>query len=568
MKQSMCKKMAAVILAILLLAVAFMGRLESVSMAGNITYKQGSSINDIITVMQSYGFIAFGTLNGNGHQHMNVVAKTFSSGWNTGEYTIRTGFDSSGTATYIQHFDNLNDTVKIGYSKDTLYVGSEYKVTGEGQKQINGYTVDAAGNVYADTDTEKYMDLEQLQKSFIQYSTQLAEQRTDEGVEYDAGASSINKISVTKDSGAAYLNLNADIINQLNADADIEFPKNSTSVVVINIDMKGATWNRKPLVLKVGGSGVSQGEDVYNLDVNRIYYNFYDSSETDGQYTGAISMADKGWGTILAPKASTSVGSNFCGVIVSKDITATGESHRSNAYNPVKPKGTSSDFGTSVTPTPKPNATPTPEPDATPTPEPDVTPAPEPDATPTAGSDTSTTANPYVSSSTESTEAPTASPSSAAVNQTSSSDVGKLLITVRDEKTGKPVPNAKVAVKDSNGKTKIYTTDANGQIKISKIAVGEVKITVQRVPLGYTVKTDKTKTVNVAKNKTTKETVIIGNSPSPRSASASSEPETGDWYHVSVPVALLIFLLSGAAVLYVTKQEMERTGNGCNKEVE
>lgn len=246
-------KTGAVIFSILLLTVVFMECLEPVSMAGNITYKQGASVDDIITVMQSYGFIAFGTLNGSGHQHMNVLAKTFSSGWNEGEYTIRTDFDTSGTPTYIQHFENLNKTVKIGYSKDTLYVGSEYTVTGDGQKQINGYTVESAGNVYADTATEKYMDLEQLQKSFIQYSTQLAEQRTDEGVEYDASASSINKISVTKDSGAAYLNLNADIINRLNADADIEFPENSTSVVVINIDMKSAAWDRKPLVLKVGG---------------------------------------------------------------------------------------------------------------------------------------------------------------------------------------------------------------------------------------------------------------------------------------------------------------------------
>lgn len=539
--------------------------LEPVSMAGNITYKQGASVDDIITVMQSYGFIAFGTLNGSGHQHMNVLAKTFSSGWNEGEYTIRTDFDTSGTPTYIQHFENLNKTVKIGYSKDTLYVGSEYTVTGDGQKQINGYTVESAGNVYADTATEKYMDLEQLQKSFIQYSTQLAEQRTDEGVEYDASASSINKISVTKDSGAAYLNLNADIINRLNADADIEFPENSTSVVVINIDMKSAAWDRKPLVLKVGGSGVSQGENVYNLDVNRIYYNFYDSSKSDGQYTGSISMADKGWGTILAPKASTSVGTNFCGVIVSENITATGESHRSNAYNPVKPKGTSSDPETDVTPTSGTDATPTPGTDATPTPGTDATPTPGIDATPTAGTDTLTTADPDVSSSTE-TPGPTALPSSTAGNQTSPSEVGKLLIKVQDEKTGKPVPDAKVAVKDSSGRTETYTTDANGKIKISKIVVGKTKITVTKVPLGYTVKTNKSKIVNVVKNKTTKETVKIGNDRLPLSAAApdvqkksgntstsvSSEPETGDLYHVSIPIALLIFSLSGAAVLYVT----------------
>lgn len=594
-------KTGAAMLAILLLTVAFMECLGSVSMAGNVTYKKGSSVNDIVTVMQSYGFIAFGTLTTGGHQHMNFVANTLGSGETlNGEFNIRTHFNNPDTTTYVQHFEKLDRTIKIGHGGDTLYVGSEYAVSGDGQKKVDGYTVESATNVYADTDTEKYMDLEQLQKSFIQYSTQLAAQSTDEGVEINAGGS---KISVTKNSGAAYLNLDAAFLTQLNQDATIEFPADSTSVVVINIDMKGADWNRKPLVLKVGGSDVSYHEDVYELDVNRIYYNFYDSSETDGQYTGSISMTDKGWGTILAPKASTNVGSNFCGVIVSKNITATGESHRSNAYNPVTPKGTLPDPGPDVTSTPGPVTTPTSAPHTTSTPGPITTPTSAPHTTSTPGPvttptsaphttpktapDTTPTAGPNVSSSSgapgTSTASPSSSPSSATVKQTLSSDVGKLLITVRDEKTGKRVPKAKVAVKDSNGKTKIYTTDSNGQIKIPKIAVGKATITVKRVPSGYTVKTDKVKAVNVVKNKTTKETVKIGNSQSSRSttasntqkkssntstsntsissASAGSDPETGDWYHTSVPITLLIFSLSGAAVLCIANRRWKERKN-------
>ena len=87
---------------------------------------------------------------------------------------------------------------------------------------------------------------------------------------------------------------------------------------------------------------------------------------------------------------------------------------------------------------------------------------------------------------------------------------GGLLITVLDEKTGKPVPGATVEVKKPDGTTETHTTDSNGQVtKYTekdenghyKAPIGEYKITVIKVPEGYTVTVGKTesKTTEVGK---------------------------------------------------------------------
>ena len=87
---------------------------------------------------------------------------------------------------------------------------------------------------------------------------------------------------------------------------------------------------------------------------------------------------------------------------------------------------------------------------------------------------------------------------------------GGLLITVLDEKTNEPVPNAEVEVVKPDGTKETLTTDKNGQVtkfteKDSdghyKAPIGDYKITVVKVPDGYNVTTGKTevKTTEVGK---------------------------------------------------------------------
>ncbi len=313
-------------------------------------YQVGSDLGDLVSIMQNYGFVAFDMLDTRGHQHMNAIAGEYSSnGMGASELCLRDGYDAS--TTYIRKFEDLNGMVKIGYGKDSLVVGEGYEITGTGEHFINKtgknekYKIENAGasggKVWAESATEKYIDLENLQKNFVKYNQQL--KRNEEEVQTASGLTLTNdgNFTVNYGSNAAYYTIDGNNYGKINQDATISFSKNSTAVVVFNIDLASIEggWNRKPFRLMVDGKEASCGEDVYGTNVNRIYYNFYDSSkkESNCQYTGKINMTDRGWGTIIAPKASVEVGSNFCGVIIADNIIATGESHRANAYNPVKP---------------------------------------------------------------------------------------------------------------------------------------------------------------------------------------------------------------------------------------
>lgn len=86
---------------------------------------------------------------------------------------------------------------------------------------------------------------------------------------------------------------------------------------------------------------------------------------------------------------------------------------------------------------------------------------------------------------------------------------GNLIITILDEETKRPVPNATVTVTNPDGSTGTYTTNENGQIILKDIPEGDYKVTVTKVPDGYTVTEGKTQTVNVEKNKTKRHTALI-----------------------------------------------------------
>ena len=106
-------------------------------------------------------------------------------------------------------------------------------------------------------------------------------------------------------------------------------------------------------------------------------------------------------------------------------------------------------------------------------------------------------------------------------------DTGGLIITVIDEKTGNPVPGATVEVEKPDGTKETLVTDGNGQItKYTEkdtnghytSPTGDYKITVVKVPDGYSVTTGKTET----------KTVIVGTVVEHIAKIAKNEPPKND----------------------------------------
>ncbi|WP_440300686.1 Cna B-type domain-containing protein, partial [Huintestinicola butyrica] len=316
-----------------------------------VTYEHTSDINSVVDIMKNYAFIGFNEVDMNGHQHINLLVNKVVG--LPGDMGIRKSY--AGVYEYYVNKlpDDISGELKIGENDpcvSNLTLGSDYTISTNGSERYiepNHVKVSpSVTNIKAETATNKYIDLVNLQNSFISYSAMLAENAdSTEGFgfngQYDNSShtwQNINRINVTAESGTVFYNIDDTNFSKINNDAIINFSDTSTASIVLNIDLKNISWDRKPFRLNIGGSQPTMNEDVILEDnVNRIYYNFYDSSAADKMTTKTVSMTDAAHGTIIIPKGTAKVGSNWCGVIVANNIGATGESHFVGAYNPVVP---------------------------------------------------------------------------------------------------------------------------------------------------------------------------------------------------------------------------------------
>ena len=159
---------------------------------------------------------------------------------------------------------------------------------------------------------------------------------------------------------------------------------------------------------------------------------------------------------------------------------------------------------------------------------------------------------------------------------------GGLDIKVIDEKTEKPVPNATVEVITPDGTKVVLTTDENGMI--TKFAekdatgkytakVGEYKITVTKVPEGYSVTTGQTKieTVvegevkhHIAKIATATKKVITDTTSTNTTNKTNTtkktdtNAKTGDATSVAGIMALMLLALCGIGFIIRRKKEDEK----------
>ena len=157
----------------------------------------------------------------------------------------------------------------------------------------------------------------------------------------------------------------------------------------------------------------------------------------------------------------------------------------------------------------------------------------------------------------------------------SDDSTGDLVITVLDEKTKKPVPNAVITITRPDGTTGTYTTDENGQVVLTDVPTGDYVVTVTKVPDGYHVTTGKTSRVVVKKNKTTNYTEYIDTdsttqtttqAPNPAPGNSNNPPRntsvrTGDDAAGKLPIAIFFAVISivyiVAWVVYKAKKRKE-----------
>ena len=288
-------------------------------------------------LMGDFGVICFDTLNAKTHLHSNFITKTLNADSNSGlrnSYGVYEEF-------YFENAEKMNGCVS-DMDTDTLYTGADIRRAEDGSVYIimnNGSEIklDRPANVKTDEELagegeySKFADMPDIQRRFIEYSQELKIHADTEGtVDIDLGGDINNRRIAVNGDGMHVVSLG---YNKLSASTNpiyFEFPDyDGDTVLLMNIDLSGtqdAVFG--DMILGSKNDATANDNGNYFNACNRMYFNFYDSSAADGQFSGRITFAGRGFGTVLAPKASVNLGHNWDGCVVSEVFSNSGEFHR------------------------------------------------------------------------------------------------------------------------------------------------------------------------------------------------------------------------------------------------
>ena len=291
----------------------------------------------IAELMGDFGVICFDTLNAQTHLHSNFITKTLNANSNSGlrnSYGVHEEF-------YFENAEKMNGCVS-DMDTDTLYTGADIRRAEDGSIYIivnSGAEVKLDRPANAKTDVElaeegeysKFADMPDIQRRFIEYSLELRSHAdTDGTVDIDMDGDINNRRIAVKGDGMHVVSLD---YNKLSANTNpiyFEFPDyDGDTVLLMNIDLSGAQdVVFGDMILGSKNDAKANDNGNYFNAYNKMYFNFYDSSAADGQFSGSITFAGRGFGTVLAPKASVNLGHNWDGCIVSDIFSNSGEFHR------------------------------------------------------------------------------------------------------------------------------------------------------------------------------------------------------------------------------------------------
>ena len=288
-------------------------------------------------LMGDFGVICFDTLNVQTHLHSNFITKTLNANSNSGLRNFYGVYEEF----YFENAENMNGCVS-DMDTDMLYTGADIRRAEDGSVYIimnNGSEIklDRPANVKTDEELagegeySKFADMPDIQRRFIEYSQELKiHADTEETVDIDLGGDINNRRIAVNGDGMHVVSLGYNKLSSSINPIYFEFPDyDGDTVLLMNIDLSGTQdVVFGDMILGSKNDAMTNDNGNYFNACNRMYFNFYDSSAADGQFSGSITFAGRGFGTVLAPKASVNLGHNWDGCVVSEVFSNGGEFHR------------------------------------------------------------------------------------------------------------------------------------------------------------------------------------------------------------------------------------------------
>ena len=276
----------------------------------------------------NFGMFAFDTINVGSSCNSNLAAPNLELGHTFGLGSIA---DNGG-----QEITVATNSVKLNSSltsRNTVLLfpenvkfideqGKPVNINPLPRVQIGGNHLEKGNSaVYAYHVTSNFINFGEEQGKFKQLQQKLIHETSGTVSIQNYQDNKIEKVTVSTE-GINYLTIPyTDLPDGSRA---INFEIENNAALIINVDLKDAPSDYKTgfqVNGKVNGLDF-QKDDKASINGVNILWNFYDSSQTEKQYSGSITFDNPGYGCILAPSATVTLSATYAGNIVANNINA------------------------------------------------------------------------------------------------------------------------------------------------------------------------------------------------------------------------------------------------------
>lgn len=277
----------------------------------------------------NFGMFAFDTINVGSSCNSNLAAPNLELGHTFGLGSIA---DNGG-----QEITVATNSVKLNSSltsRNTVLLfpeninfineqGKPVNINPLPRVQLGGNHLEKGNSaVYAYHVTSNFINFEEEQGKFKQLQQKLIHETSDTvTIKNYYNEERIERVTVSTE-GINYLTIPWDRLPD--GSRAINFEIENNAALIINVDLSGAPADYKTgfqVNGKVNGLDF-QKDDKASINGVNILWNFYDSSQTENQYSGSITFDNPGYGCILAPSATVTLSATYAGNIVANNINA------------------------------------------------------------------------------------------------------------------------------------------------------------------------------------------------------------------------------------------------------
>ena len=303
--------------------------------------------NNPFGIIGGFHLVGFNSVKTKVHTNGNIL---------TNKLIYEANFGTKGLEeiSYIKNLEMESGALTYGYNSDgsknsILVVGKNIEIgkcDNGNAWTLNGYKVNYppvkkdgnfANQLWQDSDEYKFVDIDLETERAVTINQRLKDY-VDRNTESHLDDINNQYIEINNPAGVNIYNLdpNSDLIKYTYRIDGRGFEHGSNASLVINVDLKDyVNWNGEkifsiPNSIIQYSDGPAPIEEVTEWQDGNIIWNFYDSSQTDGCYTGKITNSGAVTGIILAPKATVELNQNLNGSVIANDIIVNAESHRTD----------------------------------------------------------------------------------------------------------------------------------------------------------------------------------------------------------------------------------------------